>query len=219
MKKTITYSIQETGLIPVFYNSDIGKCKEIVSTSYRGGIRAIEFLDRGEAAIDIFPELKRHIQESCTGMFLGIGSIIGKNQAEKYIDLGADFIVSPILDERIASICTKSDIYWIPGCSTPSEIARAKNLGADIIKVFPGEVLGPGFIKAVLAPMPGLKLMPTGGVEPTEENLRSWFEAGAFCVGLGSKLYARELIADPSILEEKIRNTIEIIQKINHQDG
>jgi len=214
MKKTIIEALHNSGLIPVFYYPDLETCISVINACYKGGIRVIEFLNRGEGAIANFPELKQHIQESCRGMILGIGSTMDKKQAEVFIKLGADFIVSPVLSEEIALACNEHNIYWIPGCSTPTEIAKAKSYGADIIKVFPGEVLGPGFIKAVLGPMPDLKLMPTGGVEPSEKNLKTWFDAGAVCVGMGSKLFSRELIADPSLLEEKIKKTIEIIHRL-----
>ena len=128
--------------------------------------------------------------------------------------LGADFIVSPILSKEIALACKDHDTYWIPGCATPTEIAKARALGADVIKVFPGNVLGPGFIKAVLGPMPGLKLMPTGGVEPTKENLTAWFDAGAVCVGMGSKLINREMIGHPELLTKKVKELFEIIKNI-----
>lgn len=216
MKKTISEAIHNSGLIPVFYYPDPEVCKTVINACYKGGLRVIEFVDRGEAAVINYPELKQYIEKYCKGMILGIGSIINKKQAEKFIHLGADFIVSPILSKEIAISCKEHNIYWIPGCSTPSEIANAKILGADIIKVFPGEVLGPGFINAVLGPMPDLMLMPTGGVEPTEENLGAWFDAGAVCVGMGSKLFTKERITNPSLLVEKIQQTTEIINRVKH---
>ena len=151
-------------------------------------------------------------------MIIGVGSVLNRQQAEKFIQLGADFIVSPILSKEIALACIDRETYWIPGCATPTEIARARALGADIIKIFPGNVLGPGFIKSVLGPMPGLKLMPSGGVEPTKENLKAWFDAGVVCVGMGSKLIDKEMIARPELLTKKIKEVIEIIRSLTDKD-
>ncbi len=214
MKKTIAEAVHNSGFIPVFYHPDIEVCKTIINACYKGGIRVVEFVNRGDAAIINYPELKQHIQKHCEGMILGIGSVVNKQQAKQFIHLSADFIVSPVLNKKIAAFCKKHNVYWIPGCSTPTEIAKAKRLGADIIKIFPGEVLGPGFIKAILGPMPAIKMMPTGGVEPTEENLKAWFTAGAVCVGMGSKLLTSDLINKPAELTEKIKQTIEIINVI-----
>lgn len=201
-------------MIPVFYYPEIDTCKTVLDACYKGGLRVAEFVNRGDAAIINFPVLKEYVQKNCPGMLLGVGSILNGEQAEQFIKLGADFIVSPILSEEVAQSCIDHGIYWIPGCATPTEISRAKALGADIIKVFPGDILGPGFIKAVLGPMPGLKLMSTGGVEPTEENLSAWFRAGAVCVGMGSKLLSSEGIKNPLKLTEKITQTIDIINSL-----
>jgi 2-dehydro-3-deoxyphosphogluconate aldolase/(4S)-4-hydroxy-2-oxoglutarate aldolase len=214
MKNTTAQAINSSGLIPVFYHQDADSSKTVINACYKGGLKVVEYVNRGDAAMINFPVLKDHVQKYCPGMFLGVGSVLNRQQAEKFIQLGADFIVSPILSKEIALACIDHDIYWIPGCATPTEIAKAKGLGADIIKVFPGNVLGPAFIKSVLGPMPGLKLMPSGGVEPTKENLKAWFDAGVACVGMGSKLIDQEMIARPELLVKKIKETIEIIRSI-----
>ena len=216
MKNTTAQAINNSGLIPVFYHQDADSSKTVINACYKGGLKVVEYVNRGDAAMINFPVLKDHVQKYCPGMILGVGSVLNPQQAEKFIQLGADFIVSPILSKEIALACIDHDTYWIPGCATPTEIAKAKALGADIIKVFPGNVLGPGFIKSVLGPMPGLKLMPTGGVEPTKENLKAWFDAGVVCVGMGSKLIDKEMIARPELLVKKIKETIEIIRSITN---
>lgn len=209
----------KSGLIPVFYHHDADSSKTVINACYNGGIRVFEYVNRGDAAVVNFPVLKDHVRKYCPGMILGVGSVLNRQQAEKFIQLGADFIVSPILSKEIALACIDHNIYWIPGCATPTEIAKAKALGADIIKVFPGNVLGPGFIKSVLGPMPGLKLMPTGGVEPTRENLKAWFDAGAVCVGMGSNLFTSELINNPLKLTDKIKQAYDIVNEIKQQYG
>ena len=216
MKSKIAQAIKNSGMIPVFYFHDIDSNISVVNACFKGGARVVEFVNRGDAAMINFPVLKEHVNKYCPGMILGVGSVLNRQQAEKFIQLGADFIVSPILSKEIALACIDHDIYWIPGCATPTEIARARALGADIIKVFPGNVLGPGFIKSVLGPMPGLKLMPSGGVEPTKENLKAWFDAGVVCVGMGSKLIDQEMIARPELLVNKIKEVIEIIRSMTN---
>ncbi len=205
-------------MIPVFYFHDIDSNISVVNACFKGGVRVVEFVNRGDAAMINFPVLKDHVRKYCPGMIIGVGSVLNRQQAEKFIQLGADFIVSPILSKEIALACIDRETYWIPGCATPTEIARARALGADIIKIFPGNVLGPGFIKSVLGPMPGLKLMPSGGVEPTKENLKAWFDAGVICVGMGSKLIDKEMITNPELLTKKIKEVIEIIRSLTDKD-
>jgi 2-dehydro-3-deoxyphosphogluconate aldolase/(4S)-4-hydroxy-2-oxoglutarate aldolase len=214
MKDTIINKIQEARIIPVYYHSDADTCKTVIDACYKGSIRVFEFVNRGKMAAVNFTLLKNHVQEKWPGLIFGAGSILNRQQAEKFIGLGADFIVSPILSEEIAQTCKDHGIYWIPGCATPTEIAKANDLGADIIKIFPGNVLGPGFIKSVIGPMPGLKLMPTGGVEPTKENLSAWFGSGAACVGMGSKLIDQKMTEHPELLTKKVKEVIEIINHL-----
>jgi len=203
-------------MVPVFYHEDLETCKKVIKACYDGGLRVFEYTNRGEKAAENFPLLKQFISESCEGMLLGIGSVINGEQTEQFISLGADFIVSPILEKEVAETCNEKDMYWIPGCATLSEIAKAEKLGADIIKVFPGNVLGPGFVKAVKGPMKWLKLMPTGGVTPEKENLSAWFGAGVVCVGMGSQLLNKESIKDTDSLTKKVSETIELIDSIRN---
>ena len=207
--------MNNSGLIPVFYHPDCEIVKKVIKACYDGGCRVFEYTDRGEKAKENFPFLKKFIVENCNDMILGIGSILNAQQASEFIKLGADFIVSPVLDEETGEWCFKSNVYWIPGCGTLSECARALKLGADVIKIFPGNVLGSGFIKAVLGPMPKLKLMPTGGVEPTEESISEWFQAGVVCVGMGSQLIPKEIIENGNYedLTSKIKQLFILINK------
>jgi 2-dehydro-3-deoxyphosphogluconate aldolase/(4S)-4-hydroxy-2-oxoglutarate aldolase len=208
----------QAGMIPVFYHADAETTIQVVNACYKGGCKVFEYTNRGDKAKTNFPAIKKFIEENCPGMILGIGSILNVDQAEEFIELGADFIVSPILDKKTGKWCTKNEIYWVPGCGTLSECAKALKYGADIIKVFPGNVLGPGFVKAVLGPMPMLKLMPTGGVEPTEKSLGEWYKAGVVCVGMGSQLISNEVLknSDYDKLESDVKNAFTILNQIKH---
>lgn len=212
----ISEKLEQSGMVPVFYHEDLTTCKNAIQACYDGGLRVFEYTNRGDKATVNFPLLKQYINDNYPDMLLGIGSVINKEQTEKYIALGADFIVSPILEEEMVETCNKNYKYWIPGCATLTEIARAEKLGADIIKIFPGNVLGPGFVKAVKDPMPWLKLMPTGGVAPEEENLKAWFNSGVVCVGMGSKLLTKEAISNTDMLTDKVSETLELINDIRN---
>jgi len=173
---------------------------------YNGGVRIFEYTQRGESAFEVFQILQKYKNENCPDLLLGIGSILDAANAAKYIAISADFIVSPIVKLEISEVCNKNGVLWIPGCATLTEINYAEMLGAELIKLFPGNILGPDFVKAALGPMPWLKLMPTGGVEPTEESLKKWFSAGVKSVGMGSQLLSKEMISnrDFKSLEELI---------------
>ena len=218
-KTEILSLFEKCGMIPVFYHPDYGVCKNVVDACYAGGLRIFEYANRGEKAAEVFQKLKTYVKTTYPDLKLGIGSIINGKQAEQFIALEADFIVAPILDESTAIVCHKANIFWVPGCGTLTEIAKAENMGAEIIKIFPGSVLGPEFIKAVKGPMPWLKLMPTGGVEPTKENLRAWLKAGAVCVGMGSQLISKKIIdtKDYLALTEQIKQTYLIIDAIKQE--
>ncbi len=207
----------EQGMVPVVYHPDTGVLKEILTACYRGGGRIFEFTNRGDFAHEVFAELNRWAAVELPGMILGAGSVIDAGTASLYIQLGAAFVVSPVLREEMASTCNRRKILWIPGCGTLSEISRAEELGAEIVKIFPGSsVGGPGFVRAILGPSPWTSVMPTGGVEPVKENLEAWFKAGVSCVGMGSKLIGKELIInrDWKKLETKVRDTLALIQEI-----
>ncbi len=205
MKNQLLENIAEFPVIPVFYHPEPETALNVVSCCYEGGMRVFEFTNRGEKSIEVFHSIIEN-RNLFPGMQLGIGTIMDKEQARQFIDLGADFIVSPILDFEVAQICSVHQKPWIPGCGTLTEVINADRAGAGLVKVFPGNVLGPGFIKSVLGPCPQLKLMPTGGVTPASENLKEWFGAGAFSVGIGSSLFNKEII--------KPENRTELLAKI-----
>ncbi len=214
-KQHILDAMKSTGMIPVFYNADIEIAKGVVDAAYKGGVKVFEFTNRGGNAFDVFTQLLKHI-EQYPDLILGIGTIMDGAMAKKFIDAGAHFIVSPILKAETATACKAADVIWIPGCATLTEIVTGKELGADVIKIFPGSVLGPGFVSSVLPVIPGYQLMPTGGVEPNEKNLSAWFKAGVTCVGMGSQLFTKEIMAEKnwSLLEKNVKDTLAIIKKI-----
>ncbi|MGC9355603.1 MAG: bifunctional 4-hydroxy-2-oxoglutarate aldolase/2-dehydro-3-deoxy-phosphogluconate aldolase [Mariniphaga sp.] len=212
----VALKMAETGMIPVFYHADAEICKKVVKACYDGGVRLFEFTNRGDFATLIFAELNKWVQQECPEMIMGVGSVIDEGTAAMYIALGANFIVSPLVDEATARVCNKRKIAWSPGCGTATEIGRAHELGAEVVKIFPGsEVGGPSFVKAVKGPMPWTSIMPTGGVSPTEENLKEWFEAGVTCVGMGSKLFPKEVLANEnySYITQKCEEALKIISK------
>ena len=208
--------IIETGIIPIFYHKDPEVCKNVIKSCYEGGIRVFEFTNRGDYAHEVFSDINKWAENEIPGLILGAGSVVDSGTASLYIQLGSNFIVAPILNPDMAKICNRRKILWSPGCGSASEISYAEELGAEIIKVFPGSsVGGPEFIKSMKAPCPWTSLMPTGGVEPTEKNLKAWFEAGAVCVGMGSKLITKEILQkkDWKKLTELTESALNIAQK------
>ncbi len=208
-------TMRQTGLLPLFYHPEMDVCKKVIRACYKGGARVFEFTDRGENAAELFKELKRFVLEELPEMKLGIGTVMNAETAEKYIGLGADFIVCPIMKAEVAAVCVKHNILWAPGCGTLTEMVTATELGAQVVKMFPAaEVGGPGFVKAAKAPCPWLQIMPTGGVSADEENLTAWFNAGVTCVGMGSKLIQTE---DMEALTEKVASTLGLIERIRNR--
>ena len=208
--------MRETGVIPVFFHPDPEVCKNVVKACYDGGLRLFEFTNRGDFATLVFAELNKWTIQNCPDMIVGAGSVVDEGTASMYIALGANFIVSPVIDEGTAKVCNRRKVLWSPGCGSVTEISRAHELGAEIVKVFPAsEVGGPGFVKAVKGRMPLTSIMPTGGVEPEEENLKKWFEAGVTCVGIGSKLFTKRIISegDYASIARVCRDMLSIINK------
>lgn len=205
-------TIIETGLVPLFYQADLAKAQAIVSACLKSGARVIEFTNRGEQAYPVFSELARRVESST---LLGVGSISDAPTAALFIASGANFIVGPSFNPEIARLCNRRKIAYIPGCATETEIAQAEEFGAEICKVFPGEVLGPEFIRAVLAPSPWHRLMPTGGVDATEENVTMWIHAGAIAVGMGSKLISASRVqaGDFDTIAQQVAQVLEWIRK------
>lgn len=191
----VILKIRESGIVPIFYHKDPEVCRNVVKSCFEGGIKVFEFTNRGDYAHELFSDLNKWAEKEIPGMVMGAGSVVDAGTASLYIQLGANFIVSPILNVDMAKVCNRRKILWCPGCGSLTEINYAEELGAEIVKIFPGSsVGGPDFVKAVKGPCPWTSIMPTGGVEPTVENLREWFEAGVICVGIGSNLITKELV-------------------------
>jgi 2-dehydro-3-deoxyphosphogluconate aldolase / (4S)-4-hydroxy-2-oxoglutarate aldolase len=213
----VLLTMKKTGLIPVFYNSDFETVKNIALACADGGAKAVEFTNRGDRAVDVFRQLCVFRDQQRPDLILGVGSICDAPTAAMYISAGADFVVGPLLDEETAKLCNKRKIPYSPGCGSVTEIHKAHELGVEICKVFPGaQVGGPAFVKAVTGPCPWTEIMPTGGVSPTEESLKEWFDAGIVCAGMGSKLITKELVKNHNwtAITAKVRETIELINKV-----
>ncbi|MGB5362221.1 MAG: bifunctional 4-hydroxy-2-oxoglutarate aldolase/2-dehydro-3-deoxy-phosphogluconate aldolase [Aureibaculum sp.] len=208
--------MKKTGLVPLFYHSDIEVSKKVLKACYDGGARLMEFTARGDFAHEVFGELVKFAIAKLPGMILGVGSVTDAAAASRFMGLGANFIVTPVLREDIALVCNRRKVLWSPGCGTLTEIARAEELGCEIVKLFPGDIYGPGFVKAIKGPCPWTSIMPTGGVSPDKENLSAWFKAGVTCVGMGSKLIAKDAKGnfDLKKIEELTRESIQIIESI-----
>ncbi len=206
----------DTGLVPLFFNSDIEVSKKLLKACYDGGARLLEFTARGDFAYEIFSELTKYAIAELPGMIMGVGSVTDAAAASLYMQLGANFIVTPVLREDIATVCNRRKVLWSPGCGSLTEIARAEELGCEIVKLFPGGIYGPDFVKAIKGPCQWTSIMPTGGVSPTKENLEAWFKAGVTCVGMGSKLMVKK--ADGTYDYDKIQSltkeSLEIIRDL-----
>jgi 2-dehydro-3-deoxyphosphogluconate aldolase/(4S)-4-hydroxy-2-oxoglutarate aldolase len=207
----------EQGVIPVFYHPDTEVCINVIRACSNGGAKCIEFTNRGDFAAETFLEVTRHFAKADTSVIMGVGSVVDAPTAGVYIANGAKFVVGPILNADVAKVCNRRKIPYSPGCGSASEISYAEELGCEIVKVFPGSsVGGPDFVKAVLGPMPWTKIMPTGGVEATEESLRAWFGAGIVAAGIGSNLITKKLLdsGDYQGIEKKVRETVALIKRI-----
>lgn len=186
--------MQATPMVPVFYHANAEVAKQVIKACYEGGVRAFEFTNRGDFAHEVFAECVKFAAKECPELAMGVGSIVDAPTAALYIQLGACFVVGPLFNPEIAHVCNRRLVPYVPGCGTISEIGMAQELGCDVVKVFPGDVYGPAFVKGMMAPCPWSKIMVTGGVSPDEKNLSSWFNAGAFCVGMGSKLFPKDRV-------------------------
>jgi 2-dehydro-3-deoxyphosphogluconate aldolase/(4S)-4-hydroxy-2-oxoglutarate aldolase len=204
--------IMRIGLVPVFYQGDVALAKEIVAACAAGGARVVEFTNRGDNAYRVFSDLVAHFATADPEVILGVGSVVDPATAALYISSGANFVVSPILNAEVARTCNRRKVAHSPGCGSVSEISAAEELGLEIVKVFPGNLVGgPHFVRSVLGPMPWARLMPTGGVDATRESVTEWFEAGVAAVGIGSKLITKALVAT--------RDFDELAQKVSQLIG
>ena len=210
-KEHIKQLLQEQKLLPLYYHDSEEVSIAILDQLYKAGVRMVEYTNRGENALHNFKLLKKHSDENLPGLHLGVGTIKTKKQAKKFTDAGCDFIVSPIINKEVGEVADDNKLLWIPGCMTPTEIALAEEYGAEIIKIFPGNLLGPSYIKSIKELFPDVKFIPTGGVEPEEKNLREWFASGVIAVGLGSKLISTSMVNNKNY--EGIRqNTEKLLQ-------
>ncbi|MFK8268544.1 bifunctional 4-hydroxy-2-oxoglutarate aldolase/2-dehydro-3-deoxy-phosphogluconate aldolase [Capnocytophaga cynodegmi] len=212
----VARAMQQTGLVPLFFCDDVEKSKKVIKACYDGGARLLEFTARGDFAHEIFSELSKYVAIEIPQMIMGVGSVTDAAQASLYMSLGANFVVTPVLREDIALVCNRRKVLWSAGCGSLQEIARAEELGCEIVKLFLGGTYGPSFVKAIRGPQPWTSIMPTGGVSPDKENLKTWFDAGVTCVGMGSKLISKEIIRNEEYtkLQQLVENTINIIQEL-----
>lgn len=212
----VVQQMEESGMVPLFYHPDIEVAKSVLKACYDGGARLMEFTNRGDFALEIFTDLIKYAIAELPGMILGVGSVTDAASASQYMLAGANFVVTPVFREDIAIVCNRRKVLWSPGCGSLTEIAQAEEMGCELVKLFPGSTYGPGFVKAIKGPQPWTSIMPTGGVSTEESNLRGWFEAGVTCVGMGSKLISKELLANKAYdtLKENVAATLALIQKI-----
>ena len=208
--------LQQNGIVPLFYHEDADTAKEIIKACYDGGARLLEFTHRGDFAQEVFRELIDYTRTNLPGMILGVGSVTDAASASYYMMIGANFIVTPVFREDIAIVCNRRKVLWSPGCGSLTEIARAEELGAEIVKLFPGNLYGPSFVKAIKGPQPWTSIMPTGGVTTEADNLKAWFDAGVTCVGMGSQLISTTVIKNKAYAEltETVKSTLALIQSL-----
>ncbi len=218
-KQQVLAKITETGMVPVFYSNNAQTAINIVKACYDGGVRAFEFTNRGDFAHEVFAQVVKFAANECPDMAMGVGSIVDAPTASLYIQLGACFVVGPLFNQDVAKVCNRRLIPYTPGCGSVTEVGMAQEVGCDLCKVFPGDVLGPKFVKGLKAPMPWSLIMVTGGVSPDEENLTSWIKAGATCVGMGSKLFPKEAIAAANwqTISQKCSQALSYIAKARQQ--
>lgn len=212
----VAQAMKETGMIPLFFHSDLELSKNVLKACYDGGARLMEFTARGDFAHEVFGELTKYAIKALPGMIMGVGSVTDAASASLYMALGANFIVTPVLREDIAIVCNRRKVLWSPGCGSLTEIAKAEELGCEIVKLFPGDLYGPDFVKGIKGPQPWTSIMPTGGVSPTKDNLKGWFDVGVTCVGLGSQLISKDIIAnkDYAKLQQNVKNALDIIKSV-----
>lgn len=207
--------MDEAGVMPIFFHPDEKTCLKLLEIAYNSGVKVIEMVNRGPEAMGNFPALRK-LADNMPGLILGAGTIYHPEEAEKYLDMGAEFIVAPVMNPKLGEYCKKLELPWVPGCGSISEIWEAYELGAELVKLYPGNVLTPGFVPPVHAVLPKVEIIPTGGVEPTMESIKSWFDVGVLCVGMGSQLFRKDLVAAGKFdeIKERIETVIAIINKI-----
>ncbi|MEZ4884017.1 MAG: bifunctional 4-hydroxy-2-oxoglutarate aldolase/2-dehydro-3-deoxy-phosphogluconate aldolase [Chitinophagales bacterium] len=214
----VAQKMAEQGMVPLYYHPDIALGKKILTACYAGGARLLEFTNRGDYAHEVFRELNKFCEKELPEMILGVGSVTDGGTASLYLQLGANFVVTPVFREDIAIVCNRKKVLWSPGCGSLTEICRAEEMGCEIVKLFPGDIYGPAFVKAIKGPQPWTSIMPTGGVSPTRENLKGWFDAGVTCVGMGSQLISSEIMKneDYATLETRVKDALTLIRELRN---
>lgn len=212
----VVTTMSQTGFVPLFYHADVALSIDLIKACHRGGAKVIEFTNRGDFAHEVFGEINKYCAKNLPDIILGAGSVIDAGTTSLFIQLGANFIVSPSLREDVGLVCNRRKILWSPGCGSLSEIGRAEEMGVEIVKLFPGSVYGAEFVRTIKGPSPWTSIMPTGGVTMEEENLKKWFSAGVTCVGMGSDLISKTVISnrDFDLLEKNTRMVGDTIKKI-----
>lgn len=212
----VIQQMKDSGMVPLFFHGNIEIAKSVLKACYDGGARLMEFTNRGDFALEVFADLNKYAIAELPGMILGVGSITDAGAASQFMLAGANFVVTPVFREDIAIVCNRRKVLWSPGCGSLTEIARAEEMGCEIVKLFPGSTYGPNFVKAIRGPQPWTSIMPTGGVSTEEDNLKGWFDAGVTCVGMGSKLISKDILTNQAYdqLEVLVRQTLETIRRI-----
>ncbi|MEM8527701.1 MAG: bifunctional 4-hydroxy-2-oxoglutarate aldolase/2-dehydro-3-deoxy-phosphogluconate aldolase [Bacteroidota bacterium] len=212
----VAQKMEEQGMVPLFYHPDVELGKKVLTACYKGGARLVEFTNRGDYAHEVFRELNKFCEQELPEMIMGVGSVTDAGTTALYLQIGANFVVTPVFRKDIAISCNRKKVLWSPGCGSLTEICQAEEMGCEIVKLFPGGIYGPGFVKAIKGPQPWTSIMPTGGVAPTEENLKAWFDAGVTCVGMGSKLISKDILSGGKyeVLEERVSNALSLIQQL-----
>ena len=216
-RMAVLSAMMDQSVIPVFYHPDVELCKDVIQACANGGAKCVEFTNRGDFAADVFFQVTKYFAKADPSVIMGVGSICDAPTAGIYIANGAKFVVGPLLNADVAKVCNRRGIPYSPDCGSATEIGDAQELGCEIVKVFPGSsVGGPDFVKSVMGPMPWTRIMPTGGVEPTEDSLRKWFGAGIVACGIGSNLITKKLLdaKDYQGIEENFRQTIALVNRI-----
>lgn len=219
-RMTVYSTMMDDGMLPLFNSPDVAVVKGVIATLVRGGSHVMEYTNRGEGAMSVFSELIQHTSKTYPDIILGVGTVEDAPTAAAYIAQGANFILAPNFNPEVARLCNRRKIAYVPGCGSVSEISNAEELGAEIVKLFPADSLGgPDFVKAILGPRPWTRILPTGGVSPDEANLRAWFDAGAVCVGMGSKLIRADWLKEGNFaaMEVLVRDTLALIKTIRSE--
>lgn len=213
-KEALLALIPQQGILPLYFHKDTQTSIDLLKALYSAGIRAVEYTNRGEAALTNFKAMRQVCDTELKDMYLGIGTIKNGEMAQTFIDAGCDYIICPGLVESVAKVADASDMLWVPGCMTPTEVIAAENLGAKMIKLFPGNIIGMAFLQAIKELFPGLKFMPTGGVDTSKENIEGWFKSGVCAVGMGSKLVTKDIM-DNKKYDELVTETKKVLAIIN----